>query len=178
MSLCPSHSRERHSMGKDELIALNEDIRTQMALIKTVVDRLEERSRDVREDDAARLESVAYQIHNLYSAVEDLLELVAAHFENNIADPSRWHSELLFRMTRKVAGVRPALLSEESYRILNGLRSFRHFFRHAYNAPIEYAQLVINLDKARRLYPALEQDVAHFLQQFDDESVESPEDDE
>ncbi len=76
-------------------------------------------------------------------------------------------------MTRDIAGVRPALLSEESYLILNGLRSFRHFFRHAYSAPIEYAQLLINLNKARRLYPALEQDVSYFLQQLEGESFEN-----
>ncbi len=67
-------------MGKDDLTILKADVANQMSLIKIVVDRLEERAHNVQADDESRLESVAYQIHNLYSAVEDLLKLVATHF--------------------------------------------------------------------------------------------------
>lgn len=158
-------------MGKDDLTVLKADVTAQMALIKAVSDRLAERAHDMQAHDEARMESVAYQIHNLYNAVEDLLELVAAHFENHIASPSRWHTELLYRMTQEIAGVRPPLLSEESYLLLNSLRSFRHFFRHAYNVSIEYAQLQINLEKARQLYPRLERDAIRFLQQLADDSA-------
>ncbi|MGK7952772.1 MAG: hypothetical protein AB4368_29265 [Xenococcaceae cyanobacterium] len=114
-------------------------------------------------DDPIRLESVAYQIHNLYNAVEDLLKLVAAHFENQITDTAHWHTALLRRMNQEVTGIRPALLSEEGYIILNSLRGFRHFFRHAYGVPIDYAQLKINLDKARQLKSLLEKDLENFL---------------
>lgn len=40
-------------------------------------------------DDIVRVESVAYQLHTFYNAVEDLLKLVATHFENNISDAAR-----------------------------------------------------------------------------------------
>lgn len=43
---------------------------------------------------------------------------------------------------------------------------FRHFFRHAYAASIEYAQLQINLDKAQRLHPDLRRDVERFLRRL------------
>lgn len=67
-------------------------------------------------------------------------------------------------MTQPVIGVPPAPLSQENYQLLNGLRGFRHFFRHAYGLPIEYAQLLANLDKAHRLRSQLHQDVKRFLQ--------------
>lgn len=156
-------------MGKDDLTILKADIVTQMAFVKSTVDTLEARVQGLAADDPVRLESIAYQIHNLYNAVEDLLKLVAAHFENHIADPSRWHSELVYRMTQDIAGIRPALISGETYRLLNGLRGFRHFFRHAYNVPIEFEPLKINIDRARRLYPSLTQDVDRFLQKLTDE---------
>jgi hypothetical protein len=119
------------------------------------------------------MESAAYQLQNLYSATEDLLKLVAAHFENHIADAKRWHSELLFRMTQTIPGIRPALLAQETYYILNKLRGFRHFFRHAYTTPIEYAELQLNLAKARQLYPRLTQDVTHFFDQLSETSTEA-----
>ncbi len=57
-------------------------------------------------------------------------------------------------------------MAEETFALLNGLRSFRHFFRHAYTAPIEYGQLKLNLEKAQALRPYLERDVNRFLEQF------------
>lgn len=50
--------------------------------------------------------------------------------------------------------------------LLNGLRSFRHFFRHAYAAPIEFPHLQINLDKAEQAYPRLKRDVDSFVRQI------------
>jgi len=153
-------------MDKSRLTVLTADMEAQMSLVERVYRELEKRASKLEPDDEIRLESIAYQLHNLYNAVEDLLKIVAAHFENQIADTAHWHTALLYRMTQEIAGVRPALLSEESYHLLNSLRGFRHFFRHAYGATIEYAPLRINLDKARELYPLLKADVERFLGQF------------
>jgi hypothetical protein len=153
-------------MDKDSITVLVSDIEMQMALIEKVFDEMENRAKGLKPDDRVRLESVAYQIHNLYNAVEDLLQTVAAHFENQISDTARWHTVLLHRMTQEIEGIRPAFLSEECYRLLNGLRGFRHFFRHAYSVPIEYDQLQVNLRRARQLRPCLRRDVDHFLEQI------------
>jgi hypothetical protein len=150
-------------VDKNALIVLKTDLTTQMTLIKAISERLEERARGLKPDDPVRLESVAYQIHNFYNAIEDLLKIVAAHFENQIADTARWHTLLLQRMSQEISGIRPAFLAQESYLLLNSLRGFRHFFRHAYGVPIDYEQLQINLNKARQLYSYLEQDLDRFF---------------
>jgi hypothetical protein len=69
-------------------------------------------------------------------------------------------------MTRAIAGVRPAFLSQSNFEALNALRGFRHFFRHAYGVPIEYEQLTVNLNRVREALSMLEQDVERFLQQL------------
>ena len=153
-------------MDSNALIVLTTDVEAQMSLIEATSARLEERAAGLTSDDDARLESVAYQVHNLYNAVEDLLKIVAAHFENQIADAASWHTALLYRMTQTIPSVRPPLLSEASYRLLNDLRGFRHFFRHAYAAPIEYDQLALNLDRARQLRRRLREDVDRFLREL------------
>ncbi|MBC6422836.1 MAG: hypothetical protein GDA43_17860 [Hormoscilla sp. SP5CHS1] len=152
-------------MDKNALTILQTDIQGQMDLIDKIFAKLEERAIGLTPDEPAIMESVAYQIHNLYNAVEDLLKIVAAHFENQITDTARWHSVLLQRMTQDIPGIRPRLLSESSYLNLNNLRGFRHFFRHAYGVNIDYEQLAMNLDKARLLDPSLTQDVENFLKQ-------------
>ena len=151
-------------MDKNTLIVLRADLTTQMAVVKSVSLLIEERARGLQKDDPIRLESVAYQIHNFYNAIEDLLKIVAAHFENQISDTTRWHTVLLQRMSQEIPGIRPRLLSQESYLLLNSLRGFRHFFRHAYGVPIDYEQLLINLNKALQLYPCLEQDLNQFFE--------------
>jgi len=75
---------------------------------------------------------LGYMLHNLYCALEDLFKRVAETFENNVDDLSRYHRDLLRRMSFELPGVRPALLTAQTYRTLDELRRFRHLFRHAY----------------------------------------------
>jgi hypothetical protein len=142
---------------------LKSDIAAQQVTIERVFALLQQRSLGLTPDNPEKLESVAYQLHNFYSATEELLKLVAAHFENNISDAAQWHSLLLKRMTQPVPGLRPAVLGLDSYDALNSLRGFRHFFRHAYGVPIDYIQLQSNLNLAIALKPLLDKDLAHFL---------------
>lgn len=148
-------------MDAKEVMILTTDLTTQMVVIDDVFINLEDRAQNFNADDVRQLESVAYQIHNIYNAIEDLLRLVAAHFENQISD-----SALLQRMTQPVLGVRPALLTKDTFRLLNALRGFRHFFRHAYIVTVDPVQLQSNLHKARQAYQLLHNDVSHFLAQL------------
>lgn len=148
-------------MDAKEVMILTTDLTTQMVVIDDVFINLEDRAQNFNADDVRQLESVAYQIHNIYNAIEDLLRLVAAHFENQISD-----SALLQRMTQPVPGVRPALLTKDTFRLLNALRGFRHFFRHAYIVTVDPVQLQSNLHKAQQAYQLLHNDVSHFLAQL------------
>ena len=70
-------------------------------------------------------------------------------------------------MTQDIPEIRPAFLSEKTFLLLNSLRGFRHFFRHAYGANIEYNQLKINLDKAILVLVYLGQDCENFVKQLE-----------
>ncbi|EAZ91795.1 ribonuclease toxin HepT-like protein [Crocosphaera chwakensis] len=153
-------------MDENTLIIFKTDINAQMQLIKKIYQTLNHRSQGLTADDMIRLESIAYHIHNLYNAVEDLLKIVATYFENNITETAKFHIALLTRMTQTIPGIRPPLISQDTFLILNSLRGFRHFFRHAYGTPIEYEQLKNNLDKSITLLPILEQDVDTFLEKI------------
>lgn len=139
------------------------DLTAQLATLRRIAHRLNDRATGLSPDNVIRMESVAYQLHNFYNAVEDLLKLIATHFENNISDSARWHSALLQRMMQDVPDIRPSVLSLETFIALNGLRGFRHFFRHAYEVPLNYEQLTVNLTLAKSVLPQLEQDIAMFL---------------
>ena len=154
-------------MDKDSLILLKTDLNAQRRLINSIAQKIQQRAEGLTSEDLIRLESIAYQIHNLYTAIEDLLKIIATYFENNISNSAQWHANLLQRLTQDIPEIRPAFLAEETFLLLNSLRGFRHFFRHAYGANIEYNQLKINLDKAIIVLVYLEQDCENFLKQLD-----------
>ena len=79
------------------------------------------------------VESIGYWIHNLYCGFEDLFKLVCTFWENNININHHFHKNLLDRMLVSIEGVRPALISKQSFSHLNEIRGFRHVFRHAYS---------------------------------------------
>jgi hypothetical protein len=65
------------------------------------------------------VESSGYWLHNLYCAYEDLFKIVSAFWENCIENAGTFHKNLIRRMVLNIEGVRPALLSDRSFRHLD-----------------------------------------------------------
>jgi len=63
-----------------------------------------------------------------------------------------------------VEDIRPAFLSAPTLQILNPLRSFRHFVRHAYGSDIKSSQRQANLALALAVRDPFSQDMACFLE--------------
>ncbi|MGO8881870.1 MAG: hypothetical protein ACLPVO_01525 [Desulfomonilaceae bacterium] len=110
------------------------------------------------------IESIGYWLHNLYCAYEDLFKIVCSFWENNISSASGYHTSLLKRMVFGIEGIRPALLSEESFRILDQLRGFRHVFRHAYSHGLEKERINALLNKLKSSRSTIENDLRSFRQ--------------
>jgi hypothetical protein len=116
-------------MDRERLTILRAEVEAQLREVDKIYERLEERK---RETGRSAIESISFQLHNLYCAFEDLFKIIAETFENHIQDKSQYHIELLKRMTMPIAGVRPAVFSPQGFALLDNLRSFRHFFMHDY----------------------------------------------
>jgi len=108
------------------------------------------------------VESTGYWLHNLYSAFEDLFKLTAGFWENNVKINGDFHINLLKRMLVHIEQVRPALISEESYRFLNELRGFRHVFRHAYSFGMDDERVSFLLYRVLKKKELLIQDLKNF----------------
>ena len=148
-------------MDEERLVILKAELNAQLSEIEDIYKKLEDRR---KKRGKAGIESLAYQLHNLYCAFEDLFKIVAETFENHIQDKAKYHMELLRRMTVSIEGVRPLLLSHESYILLDNLRSFRHFFRHAYSYEIDVRKVRIVLDDADKLREMFKKNVEIFLE--------------
>jgi hypothetical protein len=162
-------------VDRARLAILQAEIEQQMAMIENLYAVLEDRAGRLETGGPGYVDSAAYQIHNLYNAVEDLMQLVAKAFENNVTDLSRWHTQLLDRMKLAITGVRPALFQADTAVLLHKLRSFRHFFRHAYGIALDHTQVQENLRSARAVRPLLLRDIAAFLQALQAPHLGEPE---
>jgi hypothetical protein len=154
-------------MESEQFARLTAEIKGKLWLIAKTNERLQARVNDGL-DTPGQLDSVAYQIHNLYCSVEDLLKLIASSFENHIGSGGDWQQVLLLRLSQPVENIRPALLSDSSLEVMNKLRSFRHLVRHAYGTDIELTQLQVNLTSAQKLYELINQDIEAFIEKLTD----------
>lgn len=83
-------------------------------------------------DQAAFLDSVALNLHGLYSGTERLFELIARQVDGSVPAGEIWHRELLHQMAADRSLIRPAVIGKETAEFLDELRRFRHLVRHVY----------------------------------------------
>lgn len=153
-------------MEKERIVLLKSSIEAQIYLIDKIYDKIEERKKK-----RAKwvVENIGYQLHNLYCAFEDLFKIIAREFENNIDNGSKYHYELLKRMAIAIEGIRPKLISEDTFPLLDNLRSFRHFFRHAYSYYLDKRKIDIVLEDALKLKELYKHDIERFLKELESE---------
>jgi hypothetical protein len=147
-------------MDESAFALLASDIAAHCEEVEAVFELIEER---VSLPGQTGLESLGYQLHNLYSACEELFETVAGAFENHIDVNGGYHIELLKRMRMPIEGVRSRVISDESYRLLDSLRSFRHVFRHAYGVPLDPRKINILVEDARTLRQIFRREIDGFM---------------
>ncbi len=149
-------------------------MKEKIAILKSEIDRDEKRlttlfqrfdksyGEFLASDEYSKLVESAYYVSQLYSGFENIFKNIASAFENNI-EQDAWHKSLLERISLDIEGIRPALLSEESFQCLNELRAFRHFFRHAYGTDIEKEKFKIVADKVAIINDLFKKEIAQFI---------------
>ena len=106
----------------------------------------------------------ALKTQQFYTAIEDLLKQIAKGFENHIQDFTMYHKELLIRLNTAIPNIRPQLLSQESFLLLDKIHAFRHFIRHAYDCELQEFELKEIQNKLIAHYDTLDKDFSEFRQ--------------
>jgi hypothetical protein len=106
---------------------------------------------------------IAYRLHSLYTAFENIFRNIASTFENHL-EPDSWHRELLKRMQLDLTPLRPAVIDAEAYDRLDELRRFRHVFRTMYGLNLDPLRLVVVLRKALTLKTLYRPQIERFLE--------------
>jgi hypothetical protein len=112
--------------------------------------------------DADYLDGVALNLHGFYAGVERILEDIARTLERTVPDGPEWHRDLLLQLSVQIAGVRPAVISQESRRCLEEYRGFRHVVRHVYTFNLQPARLEELTRGLQHCYQATYRDLTDF----------------
>ncbi len=151
-------------MDKVDFALFEAELRESYRVVERIYERIHQRQASFRNTEEG-VESMAYHLHNLYGAYEEYFETVASFFENRI-EGARYHADLLRRMKIEIEDIRPSLLSESTYALLDELRRFRHFFRHAYGVELDADRVDRIVRIALQLEGSFQQDKENFLTQL------------
>jgi hypothetical protein len=147
----------------DKILVLINSIRRDVDAIATIYGELERHPLGADGGDDTLI-VVAYHLHNLYNAFENIFQAIAAVFENSVDDVERWHARLLERMRMDVMPLRPAVIDESAYDALDELRRFRHLFRHMYSVKLDPLRLQLVMHKALALKAIYADQLGRFVE--------------
>jgi len=146
----------------DQILILSTSIQRDLKAIAAIYSQLEHHPLQPENGDD-ELIVIAYHLHNLYNAFENIFKNIAATFENSVDDTAQWHAQLLERMHLDIMPLRPAVIDDAAYDALDELRRFRHLFRHAYMMKLDPLRLDLVMRKAIALKTIYSEQFEKFL---------------
>jgi len=146
----------------EKFLILERNIQSDLAVIERIYSELGEPEL-AESDEQEALIVVAYRLHSLYSAFENIFRNIATSFENHL-DPSSWHRDLLKRMRLDLSPIRPAVIDDEAYEKLDEMLRFRHLFRTGYGLKLDALRLQLVARKALELKPIYRRHIDRFLE--------------
>jgi hypothetical protein len=117
----------------NEFSGLTRRIHQELGEIQRVLSRITDGwKRANRTNDDYYIDGVALNLHGFYSGFERVFIHIAETVDDNLPRGENWHELLLKQMMNEVPGIRPAVISTETGRLLDELRRFRHVVRNVY----------------------------------------------
>ncbi len=141
-----------------------EDLETLVHRIKEGWDRAEHTG------DTYYFDSVALNLHGLYSGLERLFEIIAINIDGSIPKGENWHQELLKQISMEVPEIRPAVISETSFLALKELRGFRHVVRNVYTFNFNPSKIQKLVENTPNLFNEVKAELTAFADFLDDAS--------
>lgn len=108
------------------------------------------------------LSACGYELNRFYNVLEKSFERLCAAFENHFEKSGDYHERLLERVSLDLPAIRPRFLPLESRSAVRELKSFRHFFRHAYEPILRSDRLAELVNQAQAIAVAFPEWVGTF----------------
>ncbi|MGH7494617.1 MAG: antitoxin [bacterium] len=109
--------------------------------------------------------------HDFYCGVERIFRRIADDLNGGIPAGDSWHRDLLVDMKLDLPGLRPAVITEETFRVLADFLDFRHKFRNIYGFELDFEKLKVIEEKFSPAFEKIKTDISTFLRFLDNFSA-------
>ena len=149
---------------KDKIRLLEAKIISELNKIEDLKDELDGLKETLNLEKPSNFEKAAigYSLHNFYNGCENIFKNISQFFENNFTT-NRYHRELLERMILEIEGIRPRVISDELFLILEDFLGFRHKFRHSYSFELDWDREKLVLNKFDKAFNLLNKEINKFI---------------
>jgi hypothetical protein len=114
-------------------------------------------------EEQAYIVLMAHEIQASFSAIEEILKMLAWHLDGQLPEGEHFHRELIDQLSRSSRRDR-AILRKETSTLLHALRAFRHVVPKAYGSEVRKEGVLDNLQNLETAIGLLEKDIERFRQ--------------
>ena len=149
---------------KEDLLSLVGQMDHIMKALRLTVEEAEAKEREYRTavPTPFELRGFGSLLHDFYTAVEDVFEVVAGDVNGSLPEGTTWHKEILVKMSISIPGLRPAVISEELRWKLDEYLRFRHVFRNVYGYLLDWRRIRPLLENLGSVYRQFAREVDTF----------------
>jgi hypothetical protein len=98
---------------------------------------------------------------DFYTSVETVFLRISQFFENSL-QKDEWHKQLLHKMTLDIKGVRKAVISDDTFSVMDEILRFRHFRRYYFEMEYDWDRIDMVEKKYIQAHELLYKDLGEF----------------
>ena len=149
---------------RSDLLSLVEDVRASLSVLRKIIAYhgdfyAKPESKIPTTENAIIISDI---IVSFYTCLETIFVRLSQHFENSL-DPSRWHKDVLRKMTMSIKGIREPVISEETHRSLSELLGFRHFKRYYLAFDYDWDRLDLVIKKFEKVRNPVQLEIEEYI---------------
>ena len=154
------------ALSSDRLREVAGDLESELRRLDRLADDIALVQNEAKNDPRrARLfyENLALKLHNFYNGCERIFQIVATELNGGLPEGVDWHRRLLERMGTGREG-RIEVVSEDTARVLETFRAFRHIVRNIYGFELDLERVAQLVGDYKHVWPRVKADVERFAQ--------------
>lgn len=139
---------------------LKSDVRHELQNLRKLMVELQ--STPIDENTATR-RVIGSILHDSYNCCERIFRLIVGEINGAIPVGFEWHRLMLNKVTRKVEGLRPPVISERMASDLEEYLEFRHVFRNIYGFELLGDRIIRLKERYSHVFGSFIKEVENFL---------------
>lgn len=153
------------------------DIENDFKLIKKEVESINrklerlKKERDLENIDS-HIKAIASTLHSIYSGYKNILERIIRAVDGELPFGKEYHLWLLKRASIPIDNVRPFIISSETFKVLDELKTYRHKFRNIYLYLLSAERIIELADLGIKSFELFEKDFNNFKKFLNKKSSE------